>query len=87
MQYIYPVGQECPQTGDIHSKGLRHFAMTVDDIDACVHKLKEHEVEMLSNIVDVPRSVVEQGKRLCYFKAPDDVVIELAAYGYTSNES
>lgn len=61
--------------------GMRHFAIEVDDILAFREKLLANNVVCLSEPVQVPFEILPQGKRLFYFQAPDNVVIEVAQYG------
>lgn len=56
--------------------GLRHFAVRVDNMEACVSKLPEPPL-----IIAVPRSIVPVGKRMAYVRDPDGVIVELAEYG------
>lgn len=64
----------------LNFQGLRHIALEVDDIDTVYEKAKEFGVKSYSNPKEVPLNVVPEGKTLCYLKAPDNVIIELAHY-------
>lgn len=61
--------------------GMRHFAIQVEDIEAVREKLIAKNIEFISEPVLVPFSILPQGKKLCYFKAPDNVIVEIAQYG------
>ncbi|MGE5475192.1 MAG: VOC family protein [Bacteroidales bacterium] len=56
--------------------GLRHFAVRVDDIEACLATLDEPPL-----IIAVPREIVPVGKRMAYVRDPDGAIVELAEYG------
>ena len=61
--------------------GMRHFAIEVDDIYGFRDKLLENNIVCLSEPVSVPFEILPQGKKLFYFQAPDNVIIEVAQYG------
>lgn len=56
--------------------GLRHVAVRVDDIDACLATLADPPP-----IIAVPRDIVPVGKRMAYVRDPDGAIVELAEYG------
>lgn len=56
--------------------GLRHFAVRVDDIEACLATLDDPPL-----ILAVPREIVPVGKRMAYVRDPDGAIVELAEYG------
>ncbi|HLO75073.1 MAG TPA: VOC family protein [Magnetospirillum sp.] len=58
--------------------GLRHFAVRVDNIEACLSTLPEPPL-----IIAVPRNIVPVGKRMAYVRDPDGAIVELAEYGGT----
>lgn len=58
--------------------GLRHFAVRVDNIEACLAMLPEPPL-----IIAVPRDIVPVGKRMTYVRDPDGAIVELAEYGGT----
>lgn len=64
-------GQSVPQT-----PGLRHFAIRVDDLDACLATLAA-----APPVIEVPRAIVPVGKRMAYVVDPDGAIVELAEYG------
>lgn len=77
-----------PQTSLINDKeqhslnmqGIRHIALEVDNIHEIYSKAKNEGIEFISKPIQVPLEVVASGKVLCYLKAPDGVIIELAQY-------
>jgi len=65
----------------LNTQGIRHIALEVDDIDTIYQKSKDFGVEFISKPINAPLELVPNGKTLCYLKAPDGVVLELAQYG------
>lgn len=83
IRYMAPAGAELPECGIANTLGLRHIAFRVDDIDAEYERLVAAGVEFLSPPTGVPERVVTHDagrKRLCYFRDPDGVILELAEY-------
>ena len=62
--------------------GVRHVAFLVDDLDAFIQRLRDGGVHVCSDPVRVPFPVGGEGqsKRLCYFRDPDGVLLEVAEY-------
>jgi lactoylglutathione lyase len=58
---------------DQDEPGILHIAFTVSDIDKEYEKIKAHGYEFNSP----PMVARENGPKICYFKGPDDVIIEL----------
>jgi len=54
------------------SGGLEHFGIRTDDIEATVASLKANGVKFRNEIFEL-----RPGVRICFFWAPDDVLIEL----------
>ena len=62
---------------DVPNKmGFRHMAFTVENIGIVVKKLKEMGVEFYSEV----QPYKETNKKLCYFKGPEGIMLELAEY-------
>lgn len=81
LQYESPEGA-AEEPLSPNAPGLRHFAIEVENLDSVVRRLKEAGVPLISGPVEVPFSVGHRGrKRLCYFRDPDGVLVEAAAYG------
>lgn len=56
---------------------VRHVAFKVSGIDAWHRKLEEMDIECLSGVQDVPNY---RGKRMFYFRGPEDILLEMAEY-------
>ncbi|MCP4643378.1 MAG: hypothetical protein GY851_23225 [bacterium] len=83
IHYIAPAGVAVDETALPNTVGLRHLAFRVPDIDAMSARLKEAGVDLIGAPVAVPSGVVKHDagrKRLCYFRDPDGVLLELAEY-------
>jgi catechol 2,3-dioxygenase-like lactoylglutathione lyase family enzyme len=76
-----PGGPAIPEDGIANTRGLRHLAFEVDDLDGLYARLRDADVPFLSPPVSVPFMVVGNiRKRLCYLRDPDGVIVEIADY-------
>ncbi len=76
-----PEGETIPANKLSNTVGIRHFAFRVDDIHASYQKLKDAGVNLLSEPVTIPDSVIPNSpirKTMFYFHDPDGVMIEIA---------
>ena len=80
LEYRSPAGEALPQNSLANTLGLRHVALTVDDMDALHARLAAAGVAFVSAPVWVPFPVAGGRKRLCYLHDPDGVLVELAQY-------
>tara|TARA_R110001592_G_scaffold30011_5_gene107951 strand:- start:43 stop:501 length:459 start_codon:yes stop_codon:yes gene_type:complete len=83
IHYRAPVGADLPENALPNTRGLRHIAFQVEDMEAMYARLVDGGVAFVGPPVLVPSGVVEHDdgqKSLCYFHDPDGVVLELAAY-------
>lgn len=76
LEYRHPSSNRDPDMGKANQLGFRHLAFAVNDIEATVRKLRQMEVEFLSDI----QTYEKTGKRLVYFYGPDGILLELAQY-------
>jgi len=81
LQFLESSGDQLEGSQLVNSTGLRHVAFEVEDIISLTKRLKENGIEVLSEVITVPSSILPQGKKLCYFRGPDGVILELAQYG------
>lgn len=63
-----------PVDHDYTTRGINHFGLVVDDLDAVHRRLVELGAEGITPIADY-----EPGRRL-YFRDPDDIEVELVEY-------
>ena len=76
IEYRQPSSNRDPDMSKANQLGFRHIAFAVSDIEATVKKLRQMEVELLSDI----QTYEKTGKRLVYFYGPDGILLELAQY-------
>jgi catechol 2,3-dioxygenase-like lactoylglutathione lyase family enzyme len=76
IEYRQPSSNRDPDMSKANQLGFRHIAFAVSDIEATVEKLRQMEVELLSDI----QTYEKTGKRLVYFYGPDGILLELAQY-------
>ena len=85
LHYHSPEGVAVPENSRANTRGLRHFALRVDDIFAVTATLRAAGIEVWGEPTAVPGGVVKfdeggGGKTLVYFLDPDGVIVELAEY-------
>lgn len=78
LAYCDADGAPLPANSRPSTVGLRHFAVRVANIEACLATLDEPPL-----IIAVPRDIVPLGKRMAYVRDPDGAIVELAEYGGT----
>jgi glyoxylase I family protein len=80
LQYYEPPGED-PGRVLLQARGLRHLAFEVERLDdELIRRAEALGARAISELVDVPRAIVPQGKRLLYLEGPDRVIIELVSY-------
>ena len=90
LQYHSPIGDGFQANSIPNTLGLRHLALSVDNIDSAVQRLREAGTELLSRPVVVPTDVIQHStgqKILCYFHDPDGILLELTEYRHNSLDS
>jgi glyoxylase I family protein len=65
--------------------GLRHLALRVDDLDACLETLRRQFGQTVT-ATQVPHQIIRGGKGMCYIRDPDGAMIELCQYGMEQPE-
>jgi glyoxylase I family protein len=81
----YENARGSPTAASPSAPGLRHMALRVDDIDGCLAAL-HHDFRQSVTATEVPADIVRGGKRMCYIRDPDGVIIELCQYGQEQPE-
>ncbi|MCK5824092.1 MAG: VOC family protein [Ichthyobacteriaceae bacterium] len=79
IQYCNPVGGEDVNNDLANQIGMRHIAFNVTEIESLYKKLQNYGVEMFSELQVYSNNGIKN-KKLCYFKGPDNVILELAQY-------
>jgi len=83
IAYRTPKGAHPPGLGEPNTRGIRHVAFRVADLDAVVAQLKTVGADLLSDVQQVPAAQVEFGgqqKRIVYGRDPEGNLLELCAY-------
>ena len=75
IQYYNPVGEKDSKINKANQIGFRHMAFEVKEIEKIYQKLKDARVNIFSEL-----QVYNEKKKLCYFKGPDNIILELAEY-------
>ena len=76
IRYDAPVSPQETNGGNANDPGFRHLAFAVKEIDAVVERLLGEGIEFLSPV----HTYEKTGKRLVYFRGPEGILLELAAY-------
>ncbi len=83
LRYRSPDGPRPGGLSDPNTKGLRHMALRVSDLDGMVAALRRSGVRLLSEVQAVPAAQVDyadQRKRLVYCLDPEGNLLELCAF-------
>lgn len=82
LQFLAPQSAAFDENKWPNTRGIRHIAFTVNDVDSLIEKLRVWNVEIVSEPVEVPFAVGNLGrKRLFYFYDPEGNLLEAASYG------
>ena len=73
VKFHSPSDEKGIQYPSANTLGIRHIAFVVEDIEAIVAKLKKKGVEIFSEIQNY-----ENTYKLCYFRGPEGIILELA---------
>jgi catechol 2,3-dioxygenase-like lactoylglutathione lyase family enzyme len=83
LHYRWPQGARPDGLGRPNTRGFRHIAFRVADIDRLVAAIEAAGIKPLSNVQQVPAVQVDyadQRKRLVYCHDPEGNLLELCAY-------
>jgi catechol 2,3-dioxygenase-like lactoylglutathione lyase family enzyme len=73
IKFHSPPTQGKNQHAPANTRGIRHVAFVVEDIDDVVTSLQAHGAELVGELVRY-----EDVYRLCYVRGPEGVIVELA---------
>lgn len=76
IEYKSPESSYDPDMYKANQIGFRHIAFEVENIEEVVSRLKDKGIQFISSIQTYP----ETGKKLVYFRGPDNILLELAQY-------
>ncbi|HET6448959.1 MAG TPA: VOC family protein [Conexibacter sp.] len=68
-----PLGREGDRHAPANTRGLRHVAFAVDDIDAGIARARARGAELVGEV-----ERYEDRYRLCYVRGPEGIIVELA---------
>lgn len=84
IRYVRPEGADPAGMEISNTRGLRHLAFRVDDIDAAIARLRESGIHIAGEAQTVPGEQVTYAgglrKRLIYFQDPEKNILELCEY-------
>ncbi|MBI3445575.1 MAG: VOC family protein [Magnetospirillum sp.] len=80
LAFAAPSRQALAEASHPATPGLRHAAIRVADLQACLNIL-HRQFGQDAQVADVPKDIVKGGKRMCYITDPDGALIELCQYG------
>jgi len=72
-KFLYPVDKSEVQENFIYSHGMQHLAFVVDDIADIVAMMKQKGYEVFVDTYNY-----QNVYKLCYFRGPEGIIIELA---------
>ena len=73
VKFHSPPIQGDTQHAPANTRGIRHIAFAVDDVDAVLARLQAHGAELVGEL-----ERYEDIYRLCYVRGPEGIIIELA---------
>ena len=73
VKFHSPPAQGGDRNAPANTRGIRHLAFAVDDIDAVVAGLRARGAELVGEVVRY-----EDIYRLCYVRGPEGIILELA---------
>jgi catechol 2,3-dioxygenase-like lactoylglutathione lyase family enzyme len=73
IRFRSPPSQGDESHAPANTRGLRHLAFVVDDIDAVLTGLRTHGGELVGQV-----ERYENVFRLCYIRGPEGIIVELA---------
>jgi catechol 2,3-dioxygenase-like lactoylglutathione lyase family enzyme len=71
--FATPAARDGDLAAPANTRGLRHIAFVVDDLDAALEAARAHGATLVGEVVRY-----EDVYRLCYVRGPDGVFVELA---------
>jgi catechol 2,3-dioxygenase-like lactoylglutathione lyase family enzyme len=72
-KFLHPADKTEPQENFIYSHGMQHLAFVVENIEEIVATVKQKGYEVFVDTYNY-----EDMYKLCYFRGPEGIIIELA---------
>jgi catechol 2,3-dioxygenase-like lactoylglutathione lyase family enzyme len=73
IQFLSPPAQGDDSHAPANTRGLRHIAFAVDDIEDVIARLRARGSELVGELVNY-----EDSYWLCYVRGPEGIIVELA---------
>jgi catechol 2,3-dioxygenase-like lactoylglutathione lyase family enzyme len=71
-KFIHPADKSGVQQSNIYSHGMQHLAFVVEDIEGIVADMRQKGYEVFVDTYNY-----ENAYKLCYFRGPEGIIIEL----------
>lgn len=72
-KFLHPADKSAVHENFIYSHGMQHLAFVVEDIESIVATVKQKGYEVLVDTYNY-----ENMYKLCYFRGPEGIILELA---------
>ena len=72
-KFLNPADKAVPQESVMYGHGYKHIALVVEDIDSIVADLKAKGMDILVDVYNY-----QDIYKLCYFRGPEGILVELA---------
>ena len=73
IKFHAPASEGDNRHAPANTRGLRHIAFVVEDVDAVIAGLRAHGAELVGEVEQY-----ENVYRLCYIRGPEGIIVELA---------
>lgn len=71
-KFLHPADEPAPKETNMYSRGIKHIAFVVENIEDVVAIVKQKGWEVFVDIYNY-----QDTYKLCYFRGPENIVIEL----------
>lgn len=71
-KFLIPADEPAPQETFMYSRGIKHIAFVVENIEDMVNRVKQKGWEVFVDVY-----TYENTYNLCYFRGPEGIIIEL----------
>jgi catechol 2,3-dioxygenase-like lactoylglutathione lyase family enzyme len=72
-KFLNPADEPAPKETNMYSRGIKHLAFVIENIEDVVASVKQKGWEVFVDIYNY-----EDTYKLCYFRGPDGIILELA---------
>lgn len=72
-KFLNPAGPTTPQESVMYGHGYKHIALVVEGIDEIVEALKQKGMDVFVDVYNYQNIY-----KLCYFRGPEGILVELA---------